>query len=181
MAFLVFLSFTVVFYYQLWLGIFCHSWLWRTLQQPSSWLSWMETCVAKRWVAILWRSCVSRSALVNIRRKALSSSVGFRKRMTSRSPRGSLRDSCKLRFDRPLWFVWWSDVCFDVLSCFFDHPSIDSTKKIPLHLFGKDVLMFPLESLLAHQEGPFSRCYWVTSLEWLRIEWHSWGITRTRK
>ena len=43
-----------------------------------------------------------RSALVNIHRKALLSSVGFRKRMTSRSPRGSSCDSCKLRFDRPL-------------------------------------------------------------------------------
>ena len=81
----------------------------------------------------------ARSALVNICRKALLSSVGFRKRMTSRSPRGSPCDSCKLRFDLPLWFVWWSDVCFEVLSCFFDHPSIDSTKKMPLHLFGKDV------------------------------------------
>ena len=44
----------------------------------------------------------NRSALVNIRRKALLSSVGFRKRMTSRSPCGSPCDSCKLRFDRPL-------------------------------------------------------------------------------
>ena len=42
--------------------------------------------------------------------------------------------------DRLPWliFVLWSDVCFEVLSCFFDHPSIDSTKKMPLHLFGKD-------------------------------------------
>ena len=80
-----------------------------------------------------------------IRRKALLSSVGFRKPMTSRSPRGSLCDLCQLRFDRPLWFVWWADVCFEVLSCFFDHPSIDSTKKMPLHLFGKDVLMFRLD------------------------------------
>ena len=31
---------------------------------------------------------LQRSALVYIRRKALLSSVGFRKRMTSRSPRG---------------------------------------------------------------------------------------------
>ena len=75
----------------------------------------------------------------------LLSSVTFRKRMTSRSPHGSLCDSCKLRFDRPLWCVWWSDVCFEVFSCFFNHPSIDSTKKMPLHLFGKDVLMFRLD------------------------------------
>ena len=66
-----------------------------------------------------------RSALVNIRRKALLSSVGFRKRMTSRSPRGSPCDSSKLRLDRPLRFVWWSDVCIEVLSCFSVHPSID--------------------------------------------------------
>ena len=33
------------------------------------------------------QSCPVRSALVNIRRKALLSSVGFRKHMTSRSPR----------------------------------------------------------------------------------------------
>ena len=32
----------------------------------------------------------------------------------------------------------------------------------------------PRSSLLAHREGPFSGCYWVTSLEWPRIEWHSW-------
>ena len=87
----------------------------------------------------------ARSALVTIRRKALLSSVGFRKRMTSRLPRGSPCDSCKPRFDRPLWFVCWADVCFEVLSCFFDHPSIDSTKRMPLHLFGKDVLMFRLD------------------------------------
>ena len=97
-------------------------------------LSWTGMVVVSSW-----------SALVNIRRKALLSSVGFRKRMTSRSPRASPCDSCKLCFDRPLWFVWWSDVCFEVLSCFFDHPSIESTKKMPLHLFGKDVLMFRLD------------------------------------
>ena len=88
-----------------------------------------------------------RSALVNIRRKALLSSVGFRKRMTSRSTRGIYFPVTHVYFcfDRPLWFVWWPDVCFEVLSCFLDHPSIDSTKKMPLHLFGKDVLMFRLD------------------------------------
>ena len=122
----------------------------------------------------------SRSALVNIRRKGLLSSVTFRKRRTSHSPRGSSCDSCKLRFDRPLWliFVLWSDVCFEVLSCFFDHPSIDSTKRIPLHMFGKDVFknVSPRSSLLAHQEGRFSRCYWLTSLEWPGIKWYSWRM-----
>ena len=36
-------------------------------------------------------------------------------------------------------------VCFEALSCFFDHPSIDSTKKMLLHPFGNDLLMFPLD------------------------------------
>ena len=107
-----------------------------------AWVSGLPLSPRNAWYS--W-SGYERSALVNIRRKALLSSVGFRKRMTSLSPRGSLFDSCKLRFDRPLWFVLWSDVCFEVLSCFFDHPSIESTKKMPLHLFGKDVLMFRLD------------------------------------
>ena len=33
-------------------------------------------------------------------------------------------------------------VCSEVLSCFFDHPSTDSTKKMILHPFGNDVLTF---------------------------------------
>ena len=36
-------------------------------------------------------------------------------------------------------------VCFEVLSCFFDHRSIDSTKKMILHPFGNNVLMFCLD------------------------------------
>ena len=86
-----------------------------------------------------------RSALVNIRRKALLSSVGFRKRMTSRSPRGIY---LPVTHFASIVHSDLSDdltVCFEVLSCFFDHPSIDSTKKMPLHLFGKDVLMFRLD------------------------------------
>ena len=45
-----------------------------------------------------------RSALVNIRRKALLSSVGFRKRMTSRTPRGIYLAVTHVWFwfDRPL-------------------------------------------------------------------------------
>ena len=35
-------------------------------------------------------------------------------------------------------------VCFEVLPCFFDNPSTDSIKKILLHPFGNDVLMFRL-------------------------------------
>ena len=34
---------------------------------------------------------------------------------------------------------------FEVLSCFFGHPSIDSIKKMPLHPIGNDVLMFRLD------------------------------------
>ena len=61
---------------------------------------------------------------------------------------------------------WWSDVCFEVLSCFFDHPSIDSTKKMPLHLFGKDVLMFcpikPLSaSIRSFQQMLLSNILWM--------------------
>ena len=77
------------------------------------------------------------SALVNIRRKALLSSAGFRKRMMS------------------LMYTFASivhsdssddlTVCFEVLSCFFDHPSIDSTQKMLLHPFGKNVFMFCLD------------------------------------
>ena len=39
----------------------------------------------------------------------------------------------------------------------------------------------PRSSLLAHGEGPFGGCYWVTSLQWPRIEWHSRRITQTSK
>ena len=35
--------------------------------------------------------------------------------------------------------------CFEVLSCFFDHSSIKSTKKMPLYPFGKDFFMFRLD------------------------------------
>ena len=80
------------------------------------------------------------SALVNIRRKAFVSSVGFRKRMTSRSPRG-IYNVCL--FDGLLMLLLRSctdlsddlTVCSLVLSCFFDHPSIDSNKKMSLSAF----------------------------------------------
>ena len=36
-------------------------------------------------------------------------------------------------------------VCVEVLSCFFNHPLIDSTKKMLLHPFGNDVLIFRLD------------------------------------
>ena len=70
--------------------------------------------------------------------------------MTSRSPRGIY---LPVTHFASIVHSDLSDdltVCFEVLSCFFDHPSIDSTKKMPLHLFGKDVLMFcPIKPLSA--------------------------------
>ena len=86
-----------------------------------------------------------RSALVNIRRKALLSSVGFRKRMTSRSPRGIYLPVT--HFASIVHYDLSDDltVCFEVLSCFFDHPSIDSTKKMILHPFGNNALTFRLD------------------------------------
>ena len=101
-----------------------------------------------------------RSALVNIRRKALLSSVGFRKRMTSRSPRGIY---LPVTHFASIVHSDLSDdltVCFEVLSSFFDHPSINSTKKMILHPFGNNALTFRLDqSLLANREAPFSGCY----------------------
>ena len=111
------------------------------------------------------------SALVNIRRKALLSSVGFRKRMTSRSLRGSSCDSCiELRFD--LLMIW---CLFRGLVLLFRSSrdwfnQEDATASVWKGCFN----ISPRLSLLAHQQGPFSGCYWVTSLEWPRIEWHSW-------
>ena len=125
-----------------------------------------------------------RSALVNIRRKALLSSVGFRKRMTSLSPRGiylTVTLVC-FGFDRPLWFVWWSDGLFRGLVLLF-RSSLDwvnqehATASVWKWCFN----VSPRSSLLANREGPFSGCYWVTSLEWPRMEWHSRKITQTSK
>jgi len=72
--------------------------------------------------------------------KHIVSSVGLRKRMTVMLTSWFIFtcDSCIL------WLRFDCDVCFDVLSCFFDHPSIDSSQKMPLHPFEKDVLMFRL-------------------------------------
>ena len=112
------------------------------------------------------------SALVNIRRKSIQSSVRFRKRMTSRSPRGiyfiPVTHVC-FCLDRILWFVWWSDVCFKVLSRFFDHFSIDSNKMMPLSPFKGCFEVSSLFFLRGVLKGPFSGCYWITSFEWPQI------------
>ena len=52
-------------------------------------------------------SRLGRSALVNIRRKALSSSVGFRKRMTSRSPQSLICDPSAVRSSLSDLFDFW--------------------------------------------------------------------------
>ena len=88
-------------------------------------------------------SFLDGSALVNIRRKVLSSSVGFRKRMTSRSP----------------WFICTSIVCFRLVwflvkdfvplfGSFLDwFQSIQTRRCHCLRL--KDVLMFQASSYSA--------------------------------
>ena len=78
---------------------------------------------------LVWLLRFFRSELVNICRKALSSSVGLRKVWRHAHLVVYIYVMCaftSLRSSSPLWFVWWYDVCFKVLSCFFDLPSIDS-------------------------------------------------------
>ena len=62
--------------------------------------------------------------------------------------------------------LWFPHVCFEV----FVLPFRSSTASVWKGCF----IVSLRSSLLAHQEGPFSGCYWVTSLEWPWIEWHSW-------
>ena len=113
------------------------------------------------------------SALVNIRRKALLSSAGFRKRMTSPSPRGVYLPATHVYFcfDRPLWFVWWSDGLFRGLVLLFGSP-LDwfNQKDATASVWKRCFHVLPRSSLLADGESPFSGSYWVTSLEWPRME-----------
>ena len=81
----------------------------------------------------------------------------------SRSPCGSPCDSCKLCFDRLFVF----DLMFVFRSC--------------LNAFSIIARLIQPSSLLVHQEGPFSGCYWVISLEWPWIKWHSWRIANKLK
>ena len=84
-----------------------------------------------------------RSALVNIGRKALLSSVGFRNRMTSRSPRSSICDSSALRL---VWFLVRDFV--PLFGPFLDwFQSIQTRRCHCLRL--KDVLMFQASSYSA--------------------------------
>ena len=105
--------------------------------------------------------------LVNIRRKALLSSVGFRKRMTSRSPRRLICDSSALRSSiSDLFDFWW-----EILSHFFDHSSIDINQFKQEDATASVYRMFwCFKPLLTPQgKGPFSGCYWITSFEWPQI------------
>ena len=111
-----------------------------------------------------------RSALVNIRRKAFFSSVGFRKRMTWRSPSWfPLWSSTVINFCLMIWSLFRGLVLLFRSSLDWFNQE-DATASVWKGCFN----VSPRSSLLAHQEGPFSGCYWVTSLEWPRIEWHSW-------
>ena len=116
-------------------------------------------------------ACVA-SNIRNVKRKCQSSNVvkalgqhtvRFRKRTTSRSPRGiylPVTHVCFF-FDRPLWFVWWSDGLFRDLVLLF-RSSLD---------------WFNQEDATA---SVWKWCFNV-SLRWPRMEWHSRRITQTSK
>ena len=90
-------------------------------------------------------------ALINIRQKALSSSVGFLKRMTSRSPRSLICDPIHLHFDRlyPTCLIFGERFC-PTFSFIPRSIPINSNKKMPL--------------------PPFKGCFDVSSLLLLRGE-----------
>ena len=125
-----------------------------------------------------------RSALVNTRRKAPLSSVGFCKCMMSRSPRGMylpVTHAC-FCFDRPLWFVWWSDgLCRGLVLLFRSSLDWFNQEDATASVWKWSFNVSPRSSLLANREGPFSGCYWVTSLEWPQMEWHSIGPEQLMK
>ena len=93
--------------------------------------------------------------------------------MTSRSPRGSPCDSCCLMIG---WCLFRGLVLFFPSSLDWFNQE-DATASVWKGCFN----VSPRSSLLVHQEGPFRWCYRVTTLEWPRIKWHSWRITRTSK
>ena len=82
----------------------------------------------------------------------------------------------------PLWFVWWSDGLFRGLAFLF-RSSLDwfNQEDATASLWKWCFNVLPGSSLLANRDGPFSGCYWVTSLEWPRMEWHLRRITQTSK
>ena len=118
-----------------------------------------SACMAKVGPVLKW------SALVNIRRKVLLSLVGFRKCMTSRSPRLDVFNILKyviyLRFDRLyrtclIFGESWFCPTFSTIPRLIP---INSNKKMPLHPFKG---CFDVSSLFFNTlrgKGPFSGCY----------------------
>ena len=91
---------------------------------------------------------VTWSALVNICRKALSSSVGLRKRMTSCSPRRLICDPSALWSSISDLFDFWWEVLSHFFRSFLDwFQSIQTRRCHCLRL--KDVLMFQASSYSA--------------------------------
>ena len=98
--------------------------------------------------------------------KHILSSVGLRKRMMSCSPRGLYSPVTHV------FFCFASIVMFVSRSCltFSIIPRLIHLRRchcIRLKSRGKGCF-----NVSPHQEGPFSGCYLVTSLEWPWIEWH---------
>ena len=127
--------------------------------------------------------CDRCNTFINIRRKVLLSSVGFRKRMTSHSPRGIYlpgTHAC-FCFDRPLC-VWWSDgLCRGLILLFRSSLNWFNQEDATASVWKWCFNVSPRSSLLVNREGPFSGCYSVTSLEWPRMEWHSIGPEQSMK
>ena len=91
-----------------------------------------------------------RSALVNIRRKAPSSSVGFRKRMTSRSPRSfwNMWSICtSIVYIRLVWFLVRGFI--PLFRSFLDWFQSTQTRRRCHCLRLKDVLTFQASSYSA--------------------------------
>ena len=99
---------------------------------------------------------IRRSALVNIRRKALLSSVGFRKRVTSRSPR-CISCMLLLRSSTLICLMIWC-LFRGLVLVFRSSPDWfnqeDATASVRKWCFN----VSPWSSLLAHRDGPFTGC-----------------------
>ena len=152
-------------------------------ENPYWWPVTTQTWVgASDWLKQIYNQSEG-SALVNIRRKALLSSVGFRKRMTSRSPRGvylPVTHAC-FCFDRPLWCVWWSDGLFRGLVLLF-RSFLDwfNQENATASVWKWSFNVSPRSSLLANREGPFSGCYWV-NIPWMAPDGMAFKKNETNK
>ena len=135
----------------------------------------LHKCLAR----FITYSSPGRSALVNIRRKGLLSSVGFRKRVTSRSPR-CISCMLLLRSSTLICLMIWC-LFRGLVLVFRSSPDWLNQEDATASVWKWCFNVSPRSSLLAHGDGPFTGCYWVTSLQWPRIEWHSRRITQTSK